>query len=191
MFLSVLNVLFQNACSWNFLQNKLSQYYIEYNNFKVLHALLEAYFKRLIKLTIVSSFQKFIIYLVISLEIFQVTLSLPSTVPDIWLFPSLNSSFFKYISLNGSTESKIGPKENYSMSLLDFQMQKFNKQNYVNLNEYMNKNGLNFKSILFYLHLNKPKTSTVPFQTPQDSNLLLYNSIFLLLFTEIHNSNQL
>jgi len=57
--------------------------------------------------------------------------------------------------LFSETESLLGAKENFEMSLLDYQKVKITANSFRNLDDYLEKAGLNFQKKLFYLQLQK------------------------------------
>ncbi len=71
----------------------------------------------------------------------------------------LHSLHFLIVFLNtflfSETESLLGAKENFKMSLLDYQKVKITANSFSNLDDYLEKAGLNFQKKLFYLQLQK------------------------------------
>jgi len=57
--------------------------------------------------------------------------------------------------LFSETESLLGAKENFKMSLLDYQKVEITANSFSNLDDYLVKAGLNFQKKLFYLQLQK------------------------------------
>ncbi len=78
------------------------------------------------------------------------------------------------------TESLLGAKENFEMSLLDYQKVKITANSFRNLDDYLEKAGLNFQKKLFYLQLQKSprfmsiRSSTLSSNISSDKPTSLY-----------------
>ncbi len=90
---------------------------------------------------------------------------------------------FVYLEINflySETESLLGTKENYKMSLLDYQKVKICENSFNNLDDYLEKTGLNFQKKLFYLQLKKSRTFLSLKSLSQTSKSLLHENIISL-----------